>query len=163
MIKMIKELLKNDQTVQERMLLEEKTDKDLIKYINFKAKEHLNSVNGGIEDNIVSGWAIHYYIESKETIDKEMKIVKSIPKKELTPEEQKIKDKKEKELQDSKVKLANKKSKDRKIKLIQLEKEKEELNVSDPFKIHTIDFKNLVIVSTVPKKENKDQMGLFDI
>ena len=159
MIKMIKELLKDDKLVQERMKDKEKNDKDLIKYINDQAKKHLKSKNGGIEDEIVVGWAKHYYIEKNSNIYffKKEVIIK------VSKEEQIIKDTKAKELAIEQTKLAKKNAKDRKIKLAQLEKEKAKLDITDPFRIHTIEFKTLKIISTVPKKENDDQMGLFDL
>lgn len=107
MIKTIKKLLKDDKQVQKRMLLKDKNDKDLEKYINFKANKYLNNINGAIKDDVVIGWAIHFYIESKETIDKEMKPAPRIIKK-LTPEEQIIKDendKKRRNLEEKNVKI----------------------------------------------------------
>lgn len=162
MIKTIKELLKDDKQVQERILLKFKNDKELEKYINFKAGKYLKNINGAIKDDVVLGWAIHFYIESKETIDKEMRPAPRVIKK-LTPEEQIIKDKKDKERRDKESKKRKDEIKARTKKMKELNIELLELKKTDPFRIHEIDDSKLVIISREPKKNNESQIGLFEL
>lgn len=46
---------------------------DCFSYVKAQAKKKAVAGCAMIEDNVVYGWAHHYYIESKATIDKEMK------------------------------------------------------------------------------------------
>lgn len=166
MIDRIKELLKNEDIDETRFLLEDKNDKELKKYITFKAGKHLNNKTGGIDDKIVIGWAIHFYIEDKAVIDKEMKPVKvdrSIPKKELTPEELEIQKQKRKEQKALETKKRKAKELALSEKKEKLKKQLNKLRKEDPFRVHELDEKNLVIKSHEPKKNNEDQMGLFDL
>ena len=163
MIKMIKELLKDDKLVQERMKDKEKNDKDLIKYINDQAKKHLKSKNGGIEDEIVVGWAKHYYIEKNSDIEffKKPVVIK------LSKEEQKKKDEEshKKHLELAKTNELKRKEKEKKLaaKIKKLKKELEVKQANDPFCTYTLDEKSLKIIRHEPKKTDKNQMGLFDL
>ena len=163
MIKMIKELLKDDKLVQERMKDKEKNDKDLIKYINDQAKNHLKSRNGGIKDEIVVGWAKHYYIEKNSDIEffKKPVVIK------LSKEEQKKKDAEshKKHLEIAKTNELKRKEKEKKlaIKLKELRKELKQKQINDPFRIYTLDEEKLIINVKEPKKESKNQLGLFDL
>lgn len=68
LVKQIKELLANDQ-----LDLDSARDNQLNDYIVAKAKKELKGKNGAISDDIVLSWARHFYLESKEDIDKEIK------------------------------------------------------------------------------------------
>jgi hypothetical protein len=48
-------------------------DKNLKIFIIAKAKKELNGVNGYLSDETVLGWARHFYSESQEEIDRELK------------------------------------------------------------------------------------------
>ena len=163
MIKTIKKLLNDDKLVQERMKDKEKNDKDLIKYINYQAKKHLKSKNGGIEDEIVIGWAKHYYIEKNSDIEffKKPVVIK------LSKEEQKKKDEEshKKHLEIAKANEIKRKEKEKKlaIKIKKLNKEMKIKQENDPFCTYTLDETNLKIIRHEPKKNNKQQVGLFEL
>lgn len=56
--------------------------KDKLKdYIMFRAKKHLDGKDGAVEDEVVYGWARHYYEEPQSVIDEEIKPPKTEPKK----------------------------------------------------------------------------------
>jgi len=73
MVEKIKQHLQDDKQVLANMGNEDKSDDKLKQYIIANAKQYLDNVNGGIEDEVVFGWARHFYIESEEVISKEMK------------------------------------------------------------------------------------------
>ena len=60
------------------MQSKDKNIQSCYEYVKAQAKKQAVAGCAMIEDAVVYGWAHHYYIESKETIDKEMK--KSAPK-----------------------------------------------------------------------------------
>jgi len=96
MIEKIKELLSSDLELN----IDSERDEKLIQYINYKAEIHLNRKNGGIEDSIVIGWARHFYLETQENIDKEIKLVveeKEVIKKEIKKPIEKEKKEEQKE------------------------------------------------------------------
>jgi hypothetical protein len=72
MIKRIKSMLGDDPEVLKNMDHIDKNDKALNDYIIYRAKKKLDGNNGYVSDDMVIGWAKHFYLESKETIDKEM-------------------------------------------------------------------------------------------
>ena len=79
-----------------------KTSEDMWEYIQNKAKESLGGQNGAIDSETVFGWAIHYMVESKENLAKEIPQPKPAePKQEIkqTPK-QETKKKETKEKQD---------------------------------------------------------------
>jgi len=50
-------------------------------YIMGKAKQHLQSQSGHVMPNVVFGWAIHYFIEPDEMLEKEVGKIQSLTKK----------------------------------------------------------------------------------
>lgn len=66
-----------------------KKPEDLEDYIMFKAKKKLDGKAGAIKDEVVFGWALHFYHEPENVIDKEMGISKK--SKEEKVEEEKSK------------------------------------------------------------------------
>lgn len=60
---------------------ENRSDNKLHHYIVSMARKELNGKEGGLPDNIVLGWARHFYQESQETIDNEIGKKASEPKK----------------------------------------------------------------------------------
>lgn len=72
-----------------------KEDKYLNQYITFRARKHLEGHSGMVEDDEVVSWAKHFYMESKETIDKEMEVKPAPKTEEQKPIEKKPKPKKE--------------------------------------------------------------------
>jgi hypothetical protein len=68
LVETIKTMLSNDQ-----LDLDSKRDSQLNDYIVAKAKKELDGKNGAIDDKTVLSWARHFYLESKEDIDKEIK------------------------------------------------------------------------------------------
>lgn len=80
MIEKIKNAIQDDDQVLKGMEDKEKTDDLLKTYIMSKAREHLDNENGAIEDEIVYGWAKHFYIEPLEEIQKENKELQPKPK-----------------------------------------------------------------------------------
>lgn len=93
MIEKIKNAIKDDDQVSKGMQDKEKTDDLLKTYILAKAREYLHNENGAIEDEVVYGWAKHFYIEPLEEIKKEREELqpetKPQPKKESKPEPKK--------------------------------------------------------------------------
>lgn len=82
-IKRLKEMVTKSENIELN-----KSDELLVEYITKKAQEYLNNTNGAVEDKVVVGWAIHFYNESEETINKEMNRVakpKSVKKTEEKP------------------------------------------------------------------------------
>lgn len=75
LVKGIKELLSN-----EDLTIDSKRDKGLNDYIVTKAHKELNGKHGGLSDDIVLSWARHFYLESQETIDKEIKSLGGVKK-----------------------------------------------------------------------------------
>lgn len=71
-IEFLNEQIKTDEQLRAAIDKEEKTIEKLWRYIETKAKKVLNNKNGGIEKSEVYGWAIHYFIESEETINEEL-------------------------------------------------------------------------------------------
>ncbi len=51
-----------------------KTDEQLEKYVMFRAKKELNGKNGAVADEVVFGWARHFYEEPIEMINEEMNV-----------------------------------------------------------------------------------------
>ena len=149
----IKTLLERelDTEILDKFDSEGKDDKALDKYITFKAKKELNSKSGALPDEVVLGWARHFYLESKETIDKEMKVEK--PK--ATPAEPK----KTKEELEAERKAKEQRKAAAEAELVRLNKE-------DPFRVHTMDPNTFEITSEKPKNKvvkDENQMGLFDL
>lgn len=72
-----------------------KTIQSCFAYVKEQARKQATAGCAMIEDSVVYGWAHHYYIESQETIDAEMKKTKSAPK-EKTEEEKKAEENKKK-------------------------------------------------------------------
>ena len=96
MLEDLKELIKDEQIVQENP--HAKTDEELHFYIIQRAKKKLNNKHGYINPKIVKSWAIHFYQEPKETIEKEVgKSQTQEPPKEQTKEKPKSKNKAPKE------------------------------------------------------------------
>lgn len=67
-----------DELLATAMQSKDKSIKECYRYVTFLARKEMEKVAKGygsimIDDPVVYGWAHHYYIESKETIDKEMK------------------------------------------------------------------------------------------
>ena len=67
-----------DELLATAMQSKDKNIQSCYEYVKAQAKKQAVAGCAMIEDAVVYGWAHHYYIESKETIDKEMK--KSAPK-----------------------------------------------------------------------------------
>ena len=67
-----------DELLATAMQSNDKNIQSCYEYVKAQAKKQAVAGCAMIEDAVVYGWAHHYYIESKETIDKEMK--KSAPK-----------------------------------------------------------------------------------
>ena len=67
-----------DELLATAMQSKNKNIQSCYEYVKAQAKKQAVAGCAMIEDAVVYGWAHHYYIESKETIDKEMK--KSAPK-----------------------------------------------------------------------------------
>lgn len=61
-----KQALEDDQ-LREGLKNDKKTCDKMEQYIIGEAKKHLEGKNGAIEDNIVFGWAIHYWTDYVET------------------------------------------------------------------------------------------------
>lgn len=61
-----KQALDDDQ-LREGLKNDKKTYDKMEQYIIGEAKKHLECKNGAIEDNIVFGWAIHYWTDYVET------------------------------------------------------------------------------------------------
>lgn len=139
-----------DLDIIERFEDVDKDDKKLEAYLTFKAKKELNSKSGGLPDDMVVGWARHFYLESDEVISKEMKpdTPVSPPTKVKTPEElQAEREAKEKRKANADAELKR-------------------LNEEQPFMVHKIDPITYEIKSEKPvNKVNKDenQLGLFDL
>lgn len=104
MIEKIKNHIIKDEQVKKGMENEEKTDELLERYIVSKAREYLDSVNGGIEDEIVYGWAKHFYIEPLEELEKEMEDLRYVPVKQ-TQEPKKTVVKQEPKKEDNQLSL----------------------------------------------------------
>jgi hypothetical protein len=82
--------------------LEPKRDQQLDDYIIAKAKKELKGKNGAIDDQTVLSWARHFYLESQEDIDKEIKelrgksyikqsVNKPVTRKETKPDKKELK------------------------------------------------------------------------
>lgn len=96
MLEDLKELIKDEKIIEENP--HGKTDEELQFYIVQRAKKKLNNQNGYVSDDEVKSWAIHFYQESKETIEKEVgKTQTQQPPKEQTKEKPKSKKKAPKE------------------------------------------------------------------
>ena len=67
-----------DELLATAMQSNDKNIQSCYEYVKAQARKQAVAGCAMIEDAVVYGWAHHYYIESKETIDKEMK--KSAPK-----------------------------------------------------------------------------------
>lgn len=71
----------NDPILMNELGNEKKTVQILNEYINKKAQKELNSTNGYLADDVVFGWAVHFYTEPIETIEEELKeLGASMPK-----------------------------------------------------------------------------------
>ena len=88
LLKIIDYLL-NRKDMNEKYLNEEKSLKQMISFIKTEAEKE--SVNGVamIEDEVVYGWAIHYFDESNEDL-KIQRESKKIEKKPITKEKKKV-------------------------------------------------------------------------
>ncbi|MFH2116753.1 MAG: Cas9 inhibitor AcrIIA9 family protein [Bacillota bacterium] len=98
---------KNDEHLQERVLLDVKTSSEMIKFIMDKAKSSITDKKTGvhmIDDEDVYGWAIHYFLEDYDTLAKEVGW--------KTSEDIKAEEKRSKELKDKREKQAALKSDD---------------------------------------------------
>lgn len=75
-------LAESDQQLNESLSKIDSNQKsfdEMFKYIIQKANIELEGKNGAISDQVVFGWAIHYFTESKETLELET------PKRDMTP------------------------------------------------------------------------------
>lgn len=74
-IKHLQELAISDDQLANGMISEDKTYKELTTYLNFKANnpEYKEGSMAQVDDDVVYGWAVHYFVETKENIDIEMK------------------------------------------------------------------------------------------
>lgn len=86
------EQIKTDDQLRTSIEKEEKTVDKLENYIMTKAREMLKNKEGGIEKEVIYSWAIHYFIETEETINEELgqnqspvKEIKEKPKKQVKP------------------------------------------------------------------------------
>jgi hypothetical protein len=76
----------SDEVLKKSIESEEKDFDKCWNFIEAKAKEHLKSKSGSVNPMIVFGWAIHYFLETNETLEKETKV-------KLSKEEKKDNDK----------------------------------------------------------------------
>ena len=93
-IEKLKGLVSKDESIEMN-----KEDTHLNQYITFRARKHLEGHSGMVDDDEVVSWAKHFYMESKEDIDKEMEVkpepqTQEAPKK-PKPKKQKAEPKKE--------------------------------------------------------------------
>ena len=66
-----------DKQLRDSLNSPEKSYENCWAYIMEKAKQHLGSKSGHVMPNVVFGWAIHYFIESNETIESEVGKIKT--------------------------------------------------------------------------------------
>ena len=80
-----------DELLAAALQSKDKTIKDCFKYVTEQARKKAVGQCAMVEDAVVYGWAHHYYIESKETIEKECPAMKPhvAPKVEKTAEQKK--------------------------------------------------------------------------
>lgn len=97
LVDLLTEQIKADDQLKRAIEKENKTIDKCWKYIMSKAKEHLNSKSGYIEEDVILGWAIHYFIEEDEVLNIQPEVVKNQTNK---PEVKKqVKPKKEKTIE----------------------------------------------------------------
>lgn len=74
-IKHLQELAVSDDQLANGMISEDKGYKELTTYLHFRANnpEYKQGSMAQVDDDVVYGWAVHYFVETKENIDVEMK------------------------------------------------------------------------------------------
>lgn len=75
----VEETSKIDEQLLQGLEDKDKTYEKCWTYIQSKAKEHLKSTSGHVMPSIVFGWAIHYFTESSDALEKEFGKLKSNP------------------------------------------------------------------------------------
>lgn len=75
-IDFLNEQIKTDEQLRAAIEKDDKTISGLWEYIKTKALKQLSGKFDGIEKEVVFGWAIHYFIETEETINQELGINK---------------------------------------------------------------------------------------
>lgn len=75
---------KQDSQLKESLIDESKSYENCWEYIQNKAKQYLNSKSGHIPPQTIFGWAIHYFTESSDVINKEFTSIHQAPHKVLT-------------------------------------------------------------------------------
>lgn len=85
-----------DEQLQESLKNPDKSFEKCWAYIMEKAKTHLKNQSGHVMPSIIFGWAIHYFIESNEIIEKEVGKIKDakVPTNKATSETKHVQDKK---------------------------------------------------------------------
>lgn len=64
--------------IDENFKIDNARDKELQTYIMWRGKKELLGVSGYVDDEIVIGWARHFYLESQESINEEMGSIDSV-------------------------------------------------------------------------------------
>lgn len=105
MIDKIKELLEKDKFI--KFDNEEKSDEQLKDYIMWKAKKYLDGKPGAIEEDVVVGWAKHYYLEPNDEI---YYFIELKQKEEERKNEQEESNKRTEELKKKAIESTNKKA-----------------------------------------------------
>ncbi len=109
--KHLDEMAKQDFAFAERYKLESKSLSKCCDYIRSEAKKHAKAGFAAIEDAVVYGWAVHYYMED------DVKIDTTANTKVVAPKVDKPKEEKPKEIKPIKAIVSDKKNKGKCIEL----------------------------------------------